>query len=182
MNTRSQLNSYFSWYSFSNCLLMCTVLTCTLPLESLHSSSSLEAHTAKCSLHGNWGSEWKGKEGRKGASKLSWGTESCSGCMSEVIHHLKHHSLSVKSQAGELVANLWYFKQGKEKTDCSESRFATILSWWLPLILKRLICTSYIFSVKHLKMRVCKQLAHNNISLWGIFSDWRKKSFLVWLT
>lgn len=185
LNTGNQVHSTVSsvgiWDSFSHCLLLCTLLTRTFPLQSLPSSTSLEYHPAKCSLHGHIGSE-KGEGGKERSIYLYWGTESWSGCVSGITHHLKHHSLAVKSQAGELVASLWPYKQGEEEADVSESRFGTILSWWSSLILKRLVCTSCIFTVRHFKMHVCKQLARSNIPWWGIFSGWRQKSLLIWLT
>lgn len=153
MNTGNQLNSTVSsiciWDLFSSCLLMCTLLRCTLSLQSVASSSSLDAHTV---LLMEIEVQVKGESGKERTIFLSWWAESWLGCLSGITHHLKHHPLAVKSQAGELVASLQHYKQGEEEANWSESRFGAILSWWSPLILKRLVRTSYIFSVKHFKI------------------------------
>lgn len=120
MNTKNQLHFTVSsvgiWDSFSNCLLMCAVLTCTLPLQSLQNSTSLESHTATCSLHGNTGSEWKGKEGRKGASTWCWeelkaGQDECLG--SPITTSISHWLWNLKQE--NLLPAYGIINKGKKR-------------------------------------------------------------------
>lgn len=59
----------------------------------------------------------KGKEGRKGASAFTQELKAGQDACLRITHPLKHHSVAVKSQAGELVASLCPCKQGEEEAD-----------------------------------------------------------------